>query len=302
MKKQTSKRTASRRSRRTGVPHHAKQLLVPHRGNQYRPHLIRRYGLIAVMIVALGIPVLINKLSDGSVLGVKQAVTPQGVFDDTNNVRRSKGLKPLVANTALSQAATDKANDMLNEEYWAHTSPSGLTPWHWFSAVGYRYSVAGENLAKNFDSNDAVVTAWMESPEHRANLLDDAYQDVGIAVAHGTMNGAPIDLIVALYARPSTGAVAAAASAKTTHASALGQPLSFTARVHMALESLAPTALLSIIVLLVAALVAGLAHGYRTKLPKKLRVSWYRHHGLYKTLGLVSLVMVVVSLYSGGQI
>lgn len=189
---------------------------------------------------------------------------------------------------------------MLTYGYWAHVSPTGVTPWHWFDVVGYNYSAAGENLAKNFSSSSGVMSAWMASPEHRANVLDSRYTDVGIAVVHGEMNDQPIELVVAEYGEPASAAAALTSSASVRAAS--DAPLSPWQRFHIALNSLTPVALLSIVILLVAAAVALFAHAYRGRIPKTTHIIWYRHHALYKTLGLVSLVVVVISLYGGGQI
>jgi hypothetical protein len=70
----------------------------------------------------------------------------------------------------------------------------------------------------------------------------------------------------------------------------------------MALQSVTPAALGSIVITIVVAGVAFIAHFYRKKLPKVLRQSWYRHHGIIKAGGMLSLCLIVVFLYSGGQI
>ncbi|EKD90091.1 MAG: hypothetical protein ACD_32C00026G0001, partial [uncultured bacterium] len=85
---------------------------------------------------------------------------------------------------------------MFSENYWAHFAPSGKTPWDFILNAGYKFTFAGENLAKNFTSSDAVVKAWMASPTHRDNLLNPKYQDIGIAVAEGNLNGQKTILVV----------------------------------------------------------------------------------------------------------
>ena len=277
-------------------------LVVPQRSNSYRPHLIRRYGLMAVALVAFALPVLFGGVSsDNSVLGDESKVTPESVYQATNKQRAAKGLATLEPNDKLSSAAAKKAHHMLNNDYWAHTSPSGVTPWHWFGEVDYKYSIAGENLAKNFGSADSLLSAWMASPEHRANVLGDQYEDIGIAVVRGDLNGKATELIVALYGAPETnlGALGAQTTAPTFAAQA---SLTTMDRLLINWQTLSPVAAMSIVMLFVATSVALLAHFYRTKLPKPLRQSWYRHHGLYKAMGMGSLVIVLVALYGGGQI
>ena len=68
------------------------------------------------------------------------------------------------------------------------------------------------------------------------------------------------------------------------------------------LQSMTPAALASIVVLLLTALVAATAQLYRKKLPKPVLRSWRRHHGLYKAVGMVSLAVLFIGLYGGGQI
>jgi hypothetical protein len=89
----------------------------------------------------------------------------------------------------LNQAAQEKADDMAQNGYFAHTSPDGKTPWYWLDQVGYNYSYAGENLAVNFTDSQDVTAAWMNSPEHRANILKANYTEVGTGVAEGMYDG-----------------------------------------------------------------------------------------------------------------
>ena len=99
-----------------------------------------------------------------------------------NEDREVNGLPKLSFHPVLNLAAYAKANDMLSENYFAHTSPAGETPWHWFEAVGYRYTFAGENLAKGFDDPVDLEKSWMASTSHRANILSPNYSEVGLAV------------------------------------------------------------------------------------------------------------------------
>lgn len=277
-----------------------KLAVVPHKANQYRPHLIRPFGLIALIVIAFSIPAMSNQLSSGSVLGSQNSVTPQELYDKTNSVRISHGLKPLAANNELTHAAIDKAHDMFKYNYWAHTSPTGVTPWHWFEVEKYNYSDAGENLAKNFTTSGGVMSAWMASPEHRANILDGHYADIGIAVVNGELNGEPTQLVVAEYGHPQ--AVAFTSIPASAVLAAQDNDLTPWQRASVAMNSISPAVVASLVLLLVAALVAALAHTYRNKLPLAWRNSWKHHHGLYKTLGLVSLIVIIFSTYGGGQI
>src|SRR5665647_2242235 len=106
-----------------------------------------------------------------------------------NESRAIAGLSILTENKDLSLAATEKANDMINNDYFAHTSPTGVDPWHWFKNAGYNYKYAGENLAVNYTNAKDQDTAWMNSTTHRANILNPQYQDIGVAVVAGKIGG-----------------------------------------------------------------------------------------------------------------
>ncbi len=144
---------------------------------------------------------LVNTFKPG-VLGVNSDITVEQVIDGTNVERQKLGLPPLHANESLSKAAQAKAQNMFAENYWAHFSPSGKDPWGFITGSGYRFSYAGENLARNFYTSDEVVKAWMNSPTHRANLLNPHYQDIGIAVVDGVLLGQKTTLIVQEFGTP----------------------------------------------------------------------------------------------------
>ncbi len=107
------------------------------------------------------------------------------LVDETNQSRVANGLPDLQVSPLLQAAAQEKANDEATKGYFAHTSPQGLTPWYWFQQVDYNFDYAGENLAVNFSDSGDVTTAWMNSPEHRANILSTDFTQIGIATAQG---------------------------------------------------------------------------------------------------------------------
>jgi hypothetical protein len=97
---------------------------------------------------------------------------------------------------------------MFTENYWAHNSPSGNSPWVWFKQEGYNYMYAGENLARGFSNSKDTVDAWMASKMgHKENLLGSNYQEIGIAVEDGVLNGEKTTLVVQLFGTP-IGAIA----------------------------------------------------------------------------------------------
>lgn len=277
--------------------HSARLLTVPHKHNQYRPHVIRWQGLTLVIMLAVSIFAIQNFSEHGSVLGKKTDITRAQLLASTNQTRLASKAHALSLNAELNQAAEAKAANMFNEQYWAHVSPSGNTPWKWIDESGYAYAYAGENLAKGFVSADGVVTAWMHSPEHRANLLKPEYQHAGFAVKKGTLHGKETTLVVALYGEPKedNSSVASVLAAN-------GAGISPITRLGVAVQSLTPAMVGSLTLLVFVSAVAFVTHQYRHMLPKNLRQGWRRHHGLYKSLGMATFAIVLVALYGGGQI
>jgi hypothetical protein len=280
--------------------HTIKLAVVPHKKNNYRPHLIRRYGLIAIVFVVIGMQLGYNGIKTGDVLGLESDITISSLLDSTNQTRAQAGQPPLIINDKLNKAAYLKAQDMLAKQYWAHNSPDGTPPWKWFGDVGYNYSQAGENLAKNFTSTKGVITAWLDSPEHKAIVLKSDYQDVGFAVVSGEIDNKPTSLVVALYGSPAE-SVVAGAGASFSDASQSGQ-LNVLTQFAVATQSITPAVLGGLTIIALAIVVAAAAYAYRRNLPKSLRQSWYRHHGLFKIVGLLLIGIIVIFMYGGGQV
>ncbi|KKR21329.1 MAG: hypothetical protein UT48_C0010G0077 [Parcubacteria group bacterium GW2011_GWE2_39_37] len=117
-------------------------------------------------------------------------LSDQGVLEWTNTAREKNQLSRLKRNEKLAGAALNKANDILANQYFEHISPAGKGPADLAQAVSYQYIVIGENLALgNFKDDEELVMAWMQSPGHRANILNSKYAEIGIAVVKGDFNG-----------------------------------------------------------------------------------------------------------------
>ena len=97
-----------------------------------------------------------------------------------NEIRESNGLKPLTANWELSRIARYKSEDMSNNRYFSHTSPTYGTPFQMIKAFGLSYRSAGENIAYGYRTPAAVVDGWMNSSGHRANILNASYTQIGV--------------------------------------------------------------------------------------------------------------------------
>ena len=97
-----------------------------------------------------------------------------------NEIRQQNGLKPLTENWELSRVARYKSQDMLDNRYFSHTSPTYGSPFQMIKAFGLSYRTAGENIAKGYASPQAVVNGWMNSSGHRANILNASYTQIGV--------------------------------------------------------------------------------------------------------------------------
>jgi len=134
-------------------------------------------------------------------------ITAENVINLVNKERELRKLEILKENGQLFEAAREKSEDMINNNYFAHTSPSGLTPWHWVEKNGYDYIYAGENLAINFSSAENQHKAWMESLEHRKNIINPNYEEIGVAVKKGNINGKEAVITVQIFGARETGAI-----------------------------------------------------------------------------------------------
>jgi hypothetical protein len=123
-------------------------------------------------------------------------ITSSRMVELTNESRSEAGLEKLSVNEKLEKAAEAKANDMLINQYFEHTSPQGVTPWYWFEQAGYEYVYAAENLAIDFVTAEGAHKALMESTGHRENILGQNYKEIGIAVVSGEFEGKDTILIV----------------------------------------------------------------------------------------------------------
>lgn len=184
-----------------GVKAFFRHLLLPHESNNHRAKALQvdafALYILAFAFFNVGIKTLHTAYPD--VLGYATNIQVEELLTDTNAKRIAAGLGPLTMNQELSIAAANKAADMFSKNYWAHVAPDGKTPWDFIVGSGYHYTVAGENLAKNFQDSQGVVDAWMASPSHRDNLLKANYKEVGFAVVNGKLQGEETTLVVQMF-------------------------------------------------------------------------------------------------------
>ena len=110
----------------------------------------------------------------------------QEVIRLVNEIRVQNGLSALTYNWELSRVARYKSQDMVDNRYFSHTSPTYGTPFQLIRSFGLSYRSAGENIAYGQRTPQAVVNAWMNSSGHRANILSSSYTQIGVGyVANG---------------------------------------------------------------------------------------------------------------------
>lgn len=186
--------------------HHKKQ------SAQYAKHYWPYLPMLMVVVVGLVISAIWRP--NPNVLGTSSDLSGAAMVAATNTERTAHNETPLTLNDQLSAAAQAKADDMVTRNYWSHTAPDGKSPWYFIVKSGYQYQHAGENLAYGFDEADTVITAWMNSPEHRKNVLGQDYRDVGFGVATtpNYIGKGPETVIVAMYGSASPDATVAGAA------------------------------------------------------------------------------------------
>ncbi len=189
------------------------------------------WNFVLLLIVKLIIPQ--SAFQTASLLGFAPTFDSRQIIKTTNEARLAVNLPILQPNSKLDLAASKKLDDMAIQEYFAHVSPSGVNPWYWIKNVEYQYSVAGENLAIGFTTAEDTIQAWLNSPSHKANVLNNKYQDIGVAVKTVEINGREGILVVQMFGSPRlsfggagkpSGQIVAVAKTPTPSPSNLPQP------------------------------------------------------------------------------
>ena len=129
-----------------------------------------------------------------------------GVLVEVNRVRQEHGLSPLKLSLRLSESADEHSREMGSDGYFAHSSFDGTTYWkrieQWYPWSGFQIWQVGENLLWSTPgvTSATAIGMWMRSPEHRANILNPNWREIGIAAVHsdgapGTFGGQPVTII-----------------------------------------------------------------------------------------------------------
>lgn len=129
-----------------------------------------------------------NNSNSNSNTNTTMTADEKEVFDLINKQRTQNGLSALKLDTETLRVARIKAQDMVDNNYFSHNSPTYGTPFQMLNSFKISYKTAGENIAGN-SSNSAAVTAWMNSSGHKANILNSSFNYTGIGVVKGSKYG-----------------------------------------------------------------------------------------------------------------
>jgi len=132
----------------------------------------------------------------------EDAINPASVASEANASRALFGISPLTEDRKLDSIARRKAADMLARGYFSHSTPDGRNSWWWLKQSNYYYYFAGENIAVGFSNAQNLETAWMNSPLHRANIINQRYTRIGVGAVTGTYLGKQTTFIVEYFSTP----------------------------------------------------------------------------------------------------
>ena len=131
--------------------------------------------------------------------GAYNSTEAEAVLKLVNQERSKQGLKPLTLSSKLTSIANTKARDMADKNYFSHDSPTYGSPFDMLHEFGVSYHYAGENIAAGQRSAEQVMTDWMNSSGHRANILNPNYTQLGVGYVKGGSYGTEW---VQLFIRP----------------------------------------------------------------------------------------------------
>lgn len=181
----------------------AADALIPTAENDYSPKALHFKSLSAIVIFLIIFKVFITLFLFAiypSFVYLSTDIYNQ-IIELTNKTRIEEGVPPLKINDFLNQAARNKAQDMVLNQYFAHDTPEGKKPWQWINKKEYDYTNAGENLAMNFTSAEMAHLALLQSKSHKKNIVNPKFKDIGAAVLTGEMNGKKTMVLVEIFGK-----------------------------------------------------------------------------------------------------
>lgn len=161
--------------------------------NDYKPWIITPQALGVFCLVIWSLRFFVPT----AVIQAAPGIDPSDLMNRVNLERTQRFIPALTTHSALTSAANGKASDMIARSYFAHVDPDGKYVWPRIESAGYTpYTTVGENLAMDFLSASDVVNAWMNSPTHRANIINEKFEDQGMASVYGQYEPSHDSIIV----------------------------------------------------------------------------------------------------------
>ena len=281
-----------------------KTLFSPREHNNYKSKLLHLSSLsfFILLVIAFQLFITLFHHIKPGVLGYASNINIQEVVDITNQYRQENGLSELQSNSKLNEAAKQKASHMFANNYWAHYSPDGTSPWWFFKNTGYSYTYAGENLARDFGDSKEVIEAWIASPTHKDNIISPKYKEIGVAVVNGVLNGEETTLVVQMFGASGAAAIPTQAVsevkpqllAQVKSATLISKPIAFPASI---ISSFNLTKSLNI-ALLGLLLLALLADAFLVWKYKIVRISGRS----FIHFSFLAIILVIIILTTSGQI
>jgi len=289
---------------------HKKRKAQHHR--QGKPYLKAYWPYLPIALIIAGGLFINSNWPKPSVLGATSDYSTNVLLSATNQARAQHNESALTIDSRLMAASQAKANDMASHNYWSHNTPDGKTPWAFITNAGYQYQTAGENLAYGFNNASDTVKGWMNSSEHRANILNNTYQNVGFGVAQSPnfQGHGPETIVVAEYAQPVGGGISISfsvpnSSTNTAPADVKGASTEIApqnvSRIQVLTGGHAQWIGLAATIVMLAALGIFIArHGYRVRRALSRGEAFVAHHP-YLDIAIVFIFMAgyVVTRTSG---
>jgi hypothetical protein len=172
--------------------------------NRFGGRRLHLFSLIAIIVVVGLIAGVVNIVfkQNPSKSAFAGNYSAQEVIQAVNEERAKQNLPTLKVDQKLMEASKNKVDDMIANNYFAHISPIDGKKWSTFiRGSGYDYVEAGENLANGFDNVPDLVTAWMNSPTHRDNILNPDVDETGLAVKSGFLDGYPTIFVAQAFGK-----------------------------------------------------------------------------------------------------
>lgn len=160
-----------------------KHYFIASEENEYKPWVMSPTALAVFCLIIWGLRFILPTQAIHAAGGID----PTDLMSRINDERTQRFIPALTTNSKLTSAANGKAQDMIARSYFAHVDPDGNYVWPRIVAAGFSpYQTLGENLAMDFTSASGVMEGWMNSPTHRANIVNDKFKEQGLAAPSGT--------------------------------------------------------------------------------------------------------------------